>query len=459
MADHHLAALAYLSWNPSAPADVLLRLLKHDDRAIRRNVVQRGDLPFDVVEEILADPDPELRAEFALSANADPALRARLLDDPSPRVAMALAIGPIAYRKAAEPLPARAYERLLAHPDRRIRCETVTSHAVPAHLLAGLADHADSPLRKAACRAWDTLTDDAREALLHDEDLDVRRAAALQVCRQDAERTAWLVESLADSWHRETVLRHGMLSRELAERLVAEDDPGAVAANPCLPPDLVRRLADHPDPRVRLAVSARPELTERERAAIDYTVGPEDRLGVLDWVWDARNDPKVLRRCATSAHTWLRRSAAVCPGLEPDLVELLSRDEDFAVRLLLCEFHPEPPPELLLNLYLHGSHRAVMMPAAHPRFPAAGLAARFADSTDPEERRLALTDPDLPAETLAEFARNPARRRAAARHPRLPVPLIRGLLDDPETACAAAGNPSLPARDMHRLLDGAGVPA
>lgn len=210
---------------------------------------------------------------------------------------------------------------------------------------------------------------------------------------------------------------------------------------------------------MRLAVSARPELTERERAAIDYTVGPEDRLGVLDWVWDARNDPEVLRRCATSAHTWLRRSAAVCPGLEPDLVELLSRDEDFAVRLLLCEFHPEPPPELLLDLYLHGSHRAVMMLAAHPRFPAAGLAARFADSTDPEERRLALTDPDLPAETLAEFARDPARRRAAARHPRVPVPLLRELLDDPETACAAAANPSLPARDMHRLLDGAGVPA
>lgn len=232
MADHHLAALAYLSWNPSAPADVLLRLLKHDDPAIRRNVVQRRGLPVEVVDAILADPDRSLRMDFATSENADPAQRGRLLDDPSPRVILVLAVGPTPYRKRVEPLPDGAYERLLAHPDGRIRCETVTSHAVPAHLLAGLADHADGPLRKAACRAWDTLTDDAREALLHDEDLDVRRAAALQVCRQDAERTAWLVESLANSWHRETVLRHGMLGRELAERLVAEDDPGAVAANP-----------------------------------------------------------------------------------------------------------------------------------------------------------------------------------------------------------------------------------
>lgn len=65
MADHHVAALAYLSWNPSAPADVLLRLLRHDDRVIRRNVAQRSGLPLEVVDAILTDPDPALRACFA----------------------------------------------------------------------------------------------------------------------------------------------------------------------------------------------------------------------------------------------------------------------------------------------------------------------------------------------------------------------------------------------------------
>ncbi|MDX2645040.1 hypothetical protein PV341_16005 [Streptomyces sp. PA03-1a] len=458
MADHHVAALAYLSWNPSAPADVLLRLLRHDDRVIRRNVAQRRGLPLEVVDAILTDPDPALRACFAESENADPAQRARLLDDPSPRVILGLAIGPTPYRTRVDPLPDWAYERLLAHPDGRIRCETVISRLVPGHLLARLADHADGPLRQAACRAWDSLTDDAKEALLHDDDLDVRRAAAMRVCHQDAERTAWLVESLTNPWDLARVLRGGLLSRELAERLVTGDRPGAVAANPSLPPDLVARLATHPDPHVRLVVSARPELTERERAAVDYTVGPEDRLDALDWVREAQDDPEVLRRCATSAHTWLRRSAAVCPGLEPEYVELLSRDEDFAVRLLLCEFHPEPPPETLLDLYLNGTHRAVEWFANHPRFPAAGLAERFADSADPEAGRLALTDPDLPVRTLEEFARDPDRRWAAARHPRLPVPLIRELLDDPGTTHHAAGNPGLPAEDMHRLLDGAGVP-
>jgi hypothetical protein len=458
MADRHEDALGALSWNAAAPSSVLLRLLKHDNRSVRRNVTQRSALPLEVVDAIVADPDPALRMDFAESANADPAQRARLFGDPFPKVVLVLAVGPMPYRGRVEPLPDWAYERLLEHPQERIRHEAVISPVAPAHILAGLADHSDSFLRRTSCRAWDRLPEAAREALLHDDDLDVRRAAALRVCHDDADRTAWLVESLKDSWRLSDVLRIGLLSRELAERLVAGPRASAVAANPSLPPDLVRRLAVHPDPQVRLVVSARPELTERERGAIDYTVEPEARLGTLDWVWNAREDADVLRQCATSAHTWLRRSAAVCPGLQPDLVELLSRDEDFAVRLLLCEFHPEPPPELLLDLYLNGSHRAVKMLIANPRFPSAGLAARFAGSPDPERRRLALRDPAVTTEFLLRVSRDPACSAAAARHPQLPVPRIRELLADPPTTSAAAGNPSLPVEDMHRLLDSAGVP-
>ncbi|MEU6345671.1 hypothetical protein ABZ883_32495 [Streptomyces sp. NPDC046977] len=392
-----------------------------------------------------------------MSANADPAQRARLLDDPSSRVVWVLAIGPITYRSPVDPLPDEAYERLLAHPESRIRHETVASWLVPDHLLAGLWDHGDGPLRRAACRAWDVLPEAARDALLHDDDLEVRRAAALRVCHQDEERTTWLAESFADS---RDVLGAGLLSRELAERM-AVDKPEAVASNPSLPADLVRRLATHPDPQVRLVVSARQELSERERAAVDHTVDPEARLGTLGWVWDARDNPDVLRQCAASAHTWLRRSAAVCPALEPDLVELLARDEDFAVRLLLAEFHPEPPPELLLDLYLNGTHRAVGMLVTRPMFPAAGLAARFATSEDPRRRPLALRDPALSAEALEAFTRDPEWecRWGAARDPRLPLARIRELLADLAMAGHAAGNPALPVEDMHRLLDAAGVAA
>ena len=456
MDDHLDAAIRALAWNSATPGSVLLRLLKLDHRDVRRTITWRSGLPTEVVDAILADPDPWIRMDFADSATADAAQRARLIDDPSPKVLLALAFGPMPYRLPVEPLPDSAYERLLKHPDERISCGTVESHLVPTRLLAGLADHPHPVLRAAACRAWEELPHATRESLLRDDDLKVRQAAALRVYREDADRTAWLVESLDGFWPGPEVLRTGLLSRELAERMVAEPNPAAVAANPSLPPDLVRQLAVHPDPRVRLAVSARPELTEAERAAVDYTVEPEARLDTLDWVWDAREDVEVLRRCATSAHIWLRRSAAVCPALPPDMVELLAQDEDFAVRLLLGEFHPEAPPELLLDLYLHGTHRAVAMLIAKPRFPSEGMAARFLDS--PDHQRLALRDPALTPEDVDRLSRE-GPRGSAAMDPRLPQARIRELLADPDLVGSVAGNPALPVEDMHRLLDAAGVPA
>ncbi|MER6318975.1 hypothetical protein ABT237_35260 [Streptomyces sp. NPDC001581] len=463
MGDRWTGLLHALVGNKAAPADVLLRLLGHEDEWVRRAVARRAVLPQEVIEAVLVHPDRGVRATFAENAGADPDQRARLVDDPHPSVHLHLAMGPMPYRQRVAPLPDWAYERLLNHPKALVRQELIAWGGTPAHVLAGLADHGEPLFRRAACRAWDRLPDEARERLLHDEDPDVRHDAALQVCHEDEERTTWLVDRPAGAWQLGEVLARGRLTRELAERVIAEGERlAAIARNPSLPRDLVARLAVDPDPLVRLQVSARPELSESERAAIDYTVGAEDRLSVLDWVWEGREDAVLLRECARSPHTWLRRSAAICPGLPSDAVELLAQDEDFAVRLLLAEFHPEPPPELLLDLYLHGTHRAVGMLVVRPGFPAAGLAARFGDSADPDRRRLALRDPGLEPELLDRLSRDPETRAYAARDARLPVTRIRELLADPDpeamtAALAAAANPALPADDMRRLLDRAGA--
>ncbi|AQT70997.1 hypothetical protein [Streptomyces sp. fd1-xmd] len=463
MCDQWTRQLCALAVNTAAPADVLLRLLGQEDECARRPVPKRAVLPQEVIEAILVHPDRQVRKAFAENADADPEQRARLVDDPSKSVHLSLAVGPMTYREPVPPLPDWAYERLLKHPEALVRQELFSwGGRPPAHVLVGLADHEDPLFRLAACRyAWHDLPDAARQRLLHDDDREVRLAAAEQVCPEDEERTAWLIGELDGSWPAAEILRTGRLPRELAERLVAEGDRlRELAGNPSLPPDLVARLAVDPDPAVRLVVSARPELSEADRAAIDYTVDPEARLGTLEWVWERREDADLLRQCARSAHTWLRRSAAVCPGLPADAVELLADDEDFAVRLLLAEFHPAPPPELLLGLYLGGTRRAVGMLTARPGFPFAGLAARFGDSPDPERRMLALHDPGLDPELLDRLSRDPGTRNAAARHPRLPVARIRELLADPDerTAAAAATNPALPPEDMRRILDRAGVP-
>ncbi|WP_405800619.1 hypothetical protein [Streptomyces sp. NBC_01506] len=458
MTTHH--AVAGLASNPAAPAGVLLRLLALNDDWIAYRLSWRERLPGEVAEAMLTHPDRRVRHKLAESANADPELRARLLDGPASD-AVVVAHGPMPYRTTVPPLPDWAYERLLNHERGMVRYETLHSPSVPVHILLPFAQHPHPPFRETACRrVWHALTDDIRAALLADTDPAVRQAAALHAMPDDEERTTELVEAFADDWRFGQVVERGRLGRAVAERLLAEGRALApLARNPTFPADLASELAGHEDPAVRLAVSARPELSEEQRAAIDWEVGPEDRLDTLRWVWDARTDAEVLRGCATSAHTWLRRSAAVCPELPDDCVELLAGDADFAVRLLLAEFHPQAPPELLLDLYLHGTHRAVAMLSAKPRFPAAGLAARFARAKDPRARALAVRDPDATPELVEQLSRDRDGevRAAAASDPRLPVPRVVELLEDPQVGSAAAANPALPAAQMAALLDRAGV--
>lgn len=60
---------------------------------IARHAFQRAGLPGPAIALILAHPNPGARFHFAMSARAEAAQRARLVDDPSPKVRAALAYG------------------------------------------------------------------------------------------------------------------------------------------------------------------------------------------------------------------------------------------------------------------------------------------------------------------------------------------------------------------------------
>ncbi|MGW3412152.1 hypothetical protein [Streptomyces sp. NPDC000888] len=457
MTDVRHDILKGLARNPAAPNGVLLRLLSPEALSAWFWLCLRPDPPAELVDAMINHPDFRVRGSIAESWNADPADRARLVDDPEPKVRMALASGPEPFRMDVAPLPDAAYERLLSDPDKDVRYWAVRSRSIPPRILAGYADHADPAVRAAVCGAWDGLTPATREALLADPDTEVRRAAARRACVDDAALTDELLDTL-DKWPREDVLMKGRLSRATAERLVASEDSEerhAVASNPSLPPDLVARLASDPEHHVRLAISVRPGLTEDERAAIDYGVDPKDRPGPVRWVWNlGADDIDVLRRCATSSHVLLRRSAAANRHLPVDLVEPLAHDEDFAVRLLTCEYQPSTPADALLRMVLEwsGYTRADML--ARPQFPRKGLV-RYAEDENPSVRMLAVYDPDASPELIERLSHDASTgvRYTAAGDPRLPLARIEELLTESDTAQPAAGNPALPVEVMHRLLD------
>ncbi|HEU5028450.1 MAG TPA: hypothetical protein VFV01_26295 [Spirillospora sp.] len=440
--------------NPAAPVEYLLLILERAEPRMRHALLRRADAPDAVYEAAVRHPDPHARRLVAVAGHAPTEIRALLADDPDPDVRRSLAALP-EHRLPREPLPPDVVLRLAADPHPRVR-DAVLDRDLPDGVRAALAADPDARVRRGALLTWPDPPDAIVDAALDDPDPQVRRTAVSLAARRRPEVAAPLLAAGDPDAVARVPLDPGQAAafcrdgRDAVRR--------AVAANPSLPPDLVAVLADDPEHEVRLAVSLRPELTEEQRAAIDYRVGPEDRLRPPRWFWDRLDDLDLMRRYATSAHTGLRRFAAYSPHLPPDLVARLAGDEDFVVRLLLSEKHPDPPGELLLSVALESPFITRLDRTGHPNFPREGLA-RLADADDPVARILALRDPELPARDVERLSRDgePGVRAAAARDARLPEPRLLELLDDPEAAGSAARNPGLPVPAMKRILYDAAI--
>ncbi|MEU4096257.1 hypothetical protein [Streptomyces sp. NPDC026673] len=472
--------LAGLALNPSAPEDVLLRLLADGPAAARMVLCRDRALPDAVVDAAVAHPDRYTRSFFARNPHAEPSQRARLVDDPEWFVRAHLADGPrLPWAVRPRPLPDRAVVHMIRTYENELLGGTF-HRQISAGLMRSMHAHPDAKVRRMGV-SWSGVPDEALDALLADPDDEVREMVLLRLRHKDPE---WVERELPDRpCHARTgMLTNDALSRGVVERVLASpdtpDDRFMIAGNPTLPADAVRRLAvdadpevreqiafrsdlgaeerrvlaGDTDPRVRLAVSVHPALSEAERAAIDYEVPVDGTFGAWPRSLVARDHGEV-RRDAVSGHPMLRRRAAREPSLPADLVERLAADDDLGVRVLLAQNHPDAPPALLLRSFLEytGPEREHLL--TRPRFPTAGLA-RHAGDTDPAVRALAARDPAAAAETVERLTRDPdpGVRAAGAGHPNLPRARLAELLEDGELAHRAAANPALDPAVMRRLV-------
>ncbi|SER08404.1 Leucine rich repeat variant [Streptomyces sp. yr375] len=497
-ADLPTRRLAGLALNPSAPQDVLLRLLADGPLAARMVLCRDRVLPEAVVDAVIGHPDPRTRAYFARNRLVDPAARARLVDDPEWRVRAILADGPWrASHEDIRPLPDETVVHMMNTYDGE--CLGGSFHwQFSLGLRRSMSTHPDAKVRAWGVGMWGWLPAETRAALLRDPDDEVREQAADQLRHEDP---AWVESALpVHSCHARTgMLLHDALSRAVVDSVLTAparaDERATIAANPSLPPDVVASLAadpdpevrwriarradlgrverralvsdpdpgirrmvarhpdlDHderrllaadPDPKVRLSVSVHPAWTEAERASIAYEV-PLDEPFCFHPERLVPRDPEAVRRDALSGHPMLRREAARERTLPPDLVARLAADGDLGVRVLLAQNHPDAPPALLLRCFLEytGPERAHLL--TRRDFPTDGLAVH-ADDEDPAVRALAARDPGTAPATVERLTRDPepAVRAAFARHPNLPPARLTELLDDEELVQHAAANPAL----------------
>ncbi|MFC4111595.1 hypothetical protein [Nonomuraea zeae] len=223
------------------------------------------------MEAFIGHSDPKVRECFAESPHIPAEIRSRLAEDPDFQVRWALAAGPQweRFQPRSTSLTEDAYDLLAYDARSEIRCELAQNWQTPAPLLIVLAMDPAAEVRRTVCSSWQRLPPRLREALLDDADQRVRRAAQLKGYR---DRPELLGEILATGDVTQ-IAGEAQLPRALAEGYARSGDAArrhTVAENPYLGRDLVEELATDPDPGVRLRVSLRPELTEAQRAAIDY---------------------------------------------------------------------------------------------------------------------------------------------------------------------------------------------
>ncbi|MFF5705637.1 hypothetical protein ACFY7H_24570 [Streptomyces sp. NPDC012794] len=455
----HAEWVAGLASNHAAPDSVLRRLFTLDPRSEAWSVLGKRELSQTAAMAAAKHPDPEVRSILVGNSRLPAKVYGALAEDTNPAVQRRMVR--IAQSFGVE-LPTEVLVRLATSPYAGLRCSAAELVGLPEKSLLLLAEDRDARVRAAAInsRTWHRLPVAVRAAAGADPDPRVREAferVARLMMPLPTTVDAFLAE--ADEDRRLGAALAAPVDAELAAFLATQEDPSLrerAARNPHVPTPLALALAADADAGVRLAVSTRADLTEEQRATIDYTA-PQDRYPVPAWVEEHFDDPDALREIAASSHVMLRRGVTRAAELPADVIERLAGDEDHYVRSMLCE-NDHAPHELLVEM-LADSPRWVLL-TSRRHFARPGLA-RFADSPNHRLRYAAMRDPHAVPELVERLSHDPNDmvRHHAASHPLLPLPRLVELLGvtAQNMARTAARNHALPYDLMRQLLDVAGV--
>jgi hypothetical protein len=168
-----------------------------------------------------------------------------------------------------------------------------------------------------------------------------------------------------------------------------------------LTPDMMRKLAEDEDDRVRWAIAERPDL-------------PED----------------MIRELAKDEDRYVRRAIAKRSDLPEDVIRKLAEDGDYLVRHIIAK-RDNLPEDVIKKLAEDRDYLIRQAIAKHPDLPE-NLVRKLAEDKDDGVRLAIAERPDLPEDLVRELAEGNDYnvRQAVAERPDLPEDLIRKLAKD-----------------------------
>ncbi|MFD9051835.1 hypothetical protein [Streptomyces zaomyceticus] len=474
-----------LAMNSALPASMIRRLFAW--RRGRGKVARRPDLTEAMAAEIMAIDDHWLVHSLALNDRLPDRFRIRLAAHRDSAVRSALAIH-------AANAPREVMEQLIDDPESQVREYLAQGHHTPSDLRARLAVDSDPRVRAALAKHWTQAPEAVRRILLTDPEAEVRAAACSTYFAHRPHPippSDLLPALLSDPVTRAGAVIHAVLDADTLQRLAGDPDSDVraeLAQHPSLPPSVREVLATDPALNVRVKVFARPDTPEDLRAQIHDSVhelsrstadpGPDaDDETVMQWYQNAfaPTDLRILRLPWVTAdplphvdspYVSFRVSAAVSRVLPADAVARLLDDEEESVRLTMAHTAPhlvDPETAESIERRYHPRRDKFTFwwdKAEVLTFPPASLR-RFATDPEPRLRSLAPRDPDLPPELAEKLASDPEDRvrHSVAAHRNLPLSSLRLLLaDSSERVAEAAGaSPFLPVERMEMLLAQAGL--
>ncbi|MEU9126977.1 hypothetical protein AB0D08_02475 [Kitasatospora sp. NPDC048540] len=481
---HLPAVIDGLATNPALPGPMIRRLFAW--RPGRGEVAGRPDLTEELIAEIIATDDHWLLHSLALNKHLPDGFRIRLAAHPDEAVRSALVV-------RAESAPREMLERLVDDPVPRVRACLAEDDDTPPDLRARLAADPDPAIRATLAKHWTQAPEEVRRTLLTDPEPQVRAAACATYFARlphPVPPSDLLPALLADPVTRAGAVVHAVLDEEAFRRLAEDPDSevrAEVARHPDLPPPVRDVLAVDPALAVRVKVFARADTPEPLRARIHAAVHelsptwkdpePEADEEALDLWYEnmfATTALRILRLEWVAAdplphidspYVSFRVSAALGKELPADAVARLLDDEEEMVRLTMAANAPhlvDPrTAESIERRYRRRDKFTFWWDTKEVLAFAPETLHRFATDPEPRLRSFAPRDPQLPAELAEQLAADPEERvrHAVAGHRRLPLPALLRLLADPSdrVARAAAASPHLPVESMERLLDLVGL--